>query len=107
MGLNFFHFIILELLVGIPNIYYYYIWGVKETDKSISNKEILKHVKYAYIFTAFTIVYLPSLLYYFLFSNFGFYTELMQTTGLVLLTVIVIFEAVNYYSYIMYEKKRF
>ena len=105
MPVQFSTILIADLLVSIPIILYYYKYGVMQRQrKGAMRSEFQIHVRNAYALTGFAVAIIPSLLVYYLWDNLlKLYPAIFMQTAIVMLILILIFEYVNYYSYIHYE----
>lgn len=108
--MDFVTFVVLELVVGIPCILYYYKWGVNEPKKGKDredDRKILHNIELSYIFTSVVTVYIIGLLLYFLYTNMvSQYTKLFMRTAGIMLLVAIVFEIANYFAFEKYEKRR-
>jgi|GEM_PF-6069466 len=108
--MQFILFLLLELVVAIPTIWYYTKWGIIETKRGIpkgKHAEIMRHLKIAYLLAGFTTAYLPALLLVFLYYNiFYIAPEIFAPIVVTMAIMVLIFELVNVYSFIHYEKVR-
>lgn len=105
MPVQFSTILIADLLVSIPIILYYYKYGVMQRQrKGAFRAEFQIHVRNAYALTGFAVAVIPSLLVYYLWDNLlKLYPAIFMQTAFVMLILILIFEYVNYYSYVHYE----
>jgi len=101
--------ILIDLIVAIPCILYYYEWGIRRAKKTAGEekKRVAMHLKNAYIFCGAVIAFIPIMLLYFLYVNLlaKFPTLFMQSA---VMTVVLIFmlEVLNYYSYKHFENAK-
>ena len=109
MPVQFSTILAIDFLISIPIIAYYYRYGVARTHKLGGLKSDLRtHVRNAYALTGFAVVAIPSLLAYYLWDNLlKLYPQLFLQTAIVMSIMILIFEYVNYYSYVHYESGRY
>ena len=109
MPIQFSTILIADLLVSIPIILYYYKYGVMQRQrKGAFREEFQIHVRNAYALTGLAVVTIPSLLVYYLRDNLlKLYPQIFNQTLIVMVILILIFEYVNYYSYIHYEYQGF
>ena len=108
MTLSFTALFCMDLIVAVPTMAYYYYWGIfVPTKKKFNKKQIMSHIKLAYAFNAFTILYLPVMLLAYLYTNLLYqFQEIFTHTSIIMLVIILVFEYVNYYSLVEYETKR-
>lgn len=108
--MEFITFLFLELIIAIPTIWYYVKWGILETKKGVpkgKRSEIMRHLKIAYLLAGFTTAYLPAILIIFLYYNiYHIVPEIFAPITITMGIMVVIFELVNVYSFIHYEKVR-
>lgn len=102
--MDFLTLLALDLIVAVPCLTYY-LWSVIIKGKKANADILVKLTKNAYIFTAFTIIYIPLLLLSFLYINLlRTFPLIFIQTALVIAILIVVFEYINYYSYINFER---
>jgi hypothetical protein len=108
--MDFVIFLLLELVVAIPTIWYYVEWGIYATKKGVpkgKHSEILRNIKRAYLLTGFTTAYLPAVLLIYLYYNiFYMAPEIFASIVVTMAIMVIIFEIVNIYSFVHYEKVR-
>lgn len=103
--MNFISLLVLDLIIAVPTMLFYYREVIMK-EKLLSPRERHSRVLAAYELTAFTIAYMPLLLVYYLYINIMKYFPMMFfQTFMLILILITIFEYINYYSYLHYEKK--
>lgn len=109
MPVQFSTILAIDFLIAIPIIAYYYKYGVTGSQRKGALKSEFKiHVRNAYALTGLAVFVIPSLLVWYLWDNLlKLYPQLFVQTTVVMATLILIFEYVNYYSYVHYESGRY
>lgn len=106
--MSFLYLIFADVLIALPTVSYYYYWGIVAPEKGKhEEKHILKHLKRAYILTAATILIIPSLLLWYLYSTLlHLYFRIFIHSVIIIGVLIAVLEYINYYNFENYEKKR-
>ena len=109
MAVQFGTILAIDFLVSIPIIAYYYYYGVMSQQRRGSSMSAFRnHLRNAYALTGLAVVLIPALLVYYLWDNLlKLYPQLFFQTAAVMAILVLIFQYVNYYSYVHYEGNRF
>ena len=110
MAMTFLTLMVSTFIVAIPSIAYYIYWAIWAARKRMTPEQkdrVLSHTKTAYIIIAFVIVYIPSMLVFFLYQNILYqFPSVLRLTLIVFSILTFVFEIVNFLSYRYYERKR-
>ena len=109
MAIQFSTILLMDFLIAIPIILYYYHYGVAHPQKrGVLTAAFREHIRNAYALTGIAVVLIPTLLVFYLWDNLlKLYPRLFFQTAAVMVILVLIFEYVNYYSYVHYEGTRF
>ena len=110
MAMSFLTLIVSTFIVAIPAIGYYIYWALWSTRQRMTPEQkeaVLRHTKMAYVIIALVIVYIPSMLVYFLYTNILYqFPPLFRLTVAVFAILTFIFEIISLFSYRYYERMR-
>jgi len=110
MAMTFLTLILSTFIVAIPAIAYYMYWAIWFTRKKLTieqKEQVLRHTKIAYLIIAVVIIYIPSMLVYFLYTNILYmFPSILKLTFAIFSILTFIFEIINFFSYRYYERKR-